>query len=355
MAVYELKQNGFVQVTATTFKDEQLDERGDLQRLLRDQIGIICPDTETMVLAEEFSSWDESARRIDLLGLDRDANLVIIELKRTEDGGHMELQAIRYAAMVSQMTFDQAVEAREKYSKNRGTSEDSRQKILEFLDWSEPQEDQFNQDVRIVLASAEFSKEITTAVLWLNDRDLDIRCMRLKPYKLDNRILVDVQQIIPPPEAAEFQIRIRQKEQRERNARRLVRQWDEESFFAVVKEIDDKKIVEIVQELARFAKDKGSTDPWREAPSAQPRFNFRYRKGDKNPALFQVYKAGPEMRIHFFGLDIAGCTKELNGIGIDMPDDAKERDILLEDFKEKVSLEEFKKVIERAAKGLAQS
>jgi len=32
-------------------------------------------------------------------------------LKRTEDGGHLELQAIRYAAMVSTMTFDQAVSA----------------------------------------------------------------------------------------------------------------------------------------------------------------------------------------------------------------------------------------------------
>lgn len=29
------------------------------------------------------------------------ANLVIIELKCTQDGGHMELHAIRYAAMVA--------------------------------------------------------------------------------------------------------------------------------------------------------------------------------------------------------------------------------------------------------------
>jgi hypothetical protein len=32
-----------------------------------------------------------------------------MELKRTEDGGHMELQVIRYAAMVSKMTFDKVV------------------------------------------------------------------------------------------------------------------------------------------------------------------------------------------------------------------------------------------------------
>ncbi len=35
---------------------------------------------------------------------------MVMELKRTEDGGHMELQAIRYAAMVANMTFKKAVE-----------------------------------------------------------------------------------------------------------------------------------------------------------------------------------------------------------------------------------------------------
>ena len=50
--------------------------------------------------------------------------------------------------------------------------------------------------MRIVLVSAEFSKEIT-AVLWLNEHSLDICCVRLKPYNLDGRVLVDVQQPAP--------------------------------------------------------------------------------------------------------------------------------------------------------------
>ncbi|MEO6078609.1 MAG: hypothetical protein ABIQ86_02375 [Steroidobacteraceae bacterium] len=52
--------------------------------------------SDTLVVAEEFGEWDDSRRRIDLPGIDKNANLVVIELKRTEDGGHMELQAIRY-------------------------------------------------------------------------------------------------------------------------------------------------------------------------------------------------------------------------------------------------------------------
>ncbi|HEX6985418.1 MAG TPA: DUF4268 domain-containing protein, partial [Planctomycetaceae bacterium] len=55
--------------------------------------------------------------------------------------------------------------------------------------------------------------------LWLNERGLDIRCVRMKPYAYDGRLLIDVQQVIPLPEAEEYQVRIRAKEQRERVAR----------------------------------------------------------------------------------------------------------------------------------------
>lgn len=217
MALYEVTSDNLTKITQTTFDQAGLRERTDLQRLLRKQIDVILPDT--LIIAEEFGEWEESKRRIDLLGLDDKANLIVIELKRTEDGGHMELQAIRYAAMVSKMTFERAVEIYSEYLAKDGSNTDARTAILEFLDWQEPNEDSFAQDVRIVLVSADFSKEITTAILWLNEHDLDIRCIRLTPYQDEGRVLIDVQPIIPLPEAAEYQIQIRKKEQKERHER----------------------------------------------------------------------------------------------------------------------------------------
>jgi hypothetical protein len=192
MPIFEITQTEIRTITPTTFAAAGVRERADLQRLLRSQIGVISPDT--LVLAEEFCDWDDSKRRIDLLGIDHDANLIVIELKRTEDGGHMELQSIRYAAMVSTMTFEKVVEIHEAYLRNLGKSDDARSSILEFLGWQAPDEDAFAQDVRIVLASAEFSKEVTTAVLWLNDRGLDIRCVRMVPYDDGGRIFVHVRE-----------------------------------------------------------------------------------------------------------------------------------------------------------------
>jgi RecB family endonuclease NucS len=49
-------------------------------------------DDRCHLVAAEFGDWEDSRRRIDLLAIDKAANLVVIELKRTEDGGHMELE-----------------------------------------------------------------------------------------------------------------------------------------------------------------------------------------------------------------------------------------------------------------------
>lgn len=209
MALYEFTKDSMVEIPTTTYASLGLKERDDVQRVLREHIDAISPDT--LILAEEFGQWEDSKRRIDLLGLDRDGCLVVIELKRTEDGGHMELQALRYAAMVSTLKFEHAVEVHQKYRESRGLSSDSAEStIREFLD-AEDGPIAFSNQVRIVLASADFSKEITSTVLWLNAQGLDIVCFRMRPYAFQERVLLDVQQVIPLPEAAAFQVAIREK------------------------------------------------------------------------------------------------------------------------------------------------
>jgi len=217
MAIFQAVKGKLVPIDPTTFSEAGFRERADLQQLLKQQIEVIAPDV--LIIAEEFGDWADSRRRIDLLGLDKEANLVVIELKRTEDGGHMELQALRYAAMVSALRFDEAVVTFAQYLSRIGDEGDARARLLEFLAWEEPDVEEFPKDVRLILASAEFSKEITTTVLWLNDHGLDVKCVRLRPYNDAGRLLIDVQQVIPLPEAVDYQTRIRDKKVVERAAR----------------------------------------------------------------------------------------------------------------------------------------
>lgn len=211
MPLYEITASEFRPINESSLLAFRLRERDDLQRMLRTQIEVLGEDL--FVLTEEFGEWEDSRRRIDLLAIDTEANLVVIELKRTNDGGHMELQAIRYAAMVSTMTFERAEQIHAEFlARNSDNPEESRSRLLGFLGWEEPDEERFAQGVRIVLVSEDFGKELTTAVLWLRERDIDIRCVRLQPYLDGEKRLVDVQQIIPLPEANDYQIQIREKE-----------------------------------------------------------------------------------------------------------------------------------------------
>ncbi len=220
MPLFELADLGISEVQRTTFEELRIRERYDLQRLLRKSIQVI--DSELYVIAEEFGEWEDARRRIDLLCVDRDRTLVVVEIKRTDDGGHMELQALRYAAMVSTLTFEKAVEAHGEYLRRCDDNRDPRRAILQFLGVAEEgaQDIALSDDVRIVLISADFSREVTTTVLWLNERNLDIRCIRIRPYRWQERILIDVQQVLPLPEAGDYQVKLREKAVEKRAAER---------------------------------------------------------------------------------------------------------------------------------------
>jgi hypothetical protein len=226
MPLFEMTSNVLEPVQSTTFAAEQVLERADLQRLLRSRIDMIVDGV--MVVAEEFGAFTEARRRIDLLGVDRDGRLVVIELKRTADGGHLELQALRYAAMVSVMTFDDLVEHHEHYlaQVEPEAVDEARARLADFLEDVGGEDAVLSREVRLVLMAAGFDREITTTVLWLTDvYGLDIRCVRLTPYKVAERLLLDVQQIIPLPEAGELTVQIRRKQTQARVASSDGRDW----------------------------------------------------------------------------------------------------------------------------------
>lgn len=231
MTLYTFNNKELAEIPNANFGIEKILEC-EIQVALRDKIDAISPDT--LVISEEFSEWSEGARRIDLLGLDKQVNLVVIELKRDETGAHMELQALRYAAMASTLTFKKAIDVYQKYLDKRSLEKNAEQEIKDFLGWDEPLEDQFPTDVRIVLASANFSKELTTTVMWLNERNLDIRCVRLQPYKLDDRVLLDIEQIIPLPEAEDYQVKVREQLEERRAAAKTSRDTTKYLFMGNV-------------------------------------------------------------------------------------------------------------------------
>lgn len=214
MPLYVITNTELKPVASTTFANQAILERKHLQAMLmRDPSPL---GEGLMVLCEEYTNWQDSNRRIDLLCLSRDRSLVVVEIKRTEDGGHMELQAIRYAAMVSSMTLDQAIDAHARTLGGDDAREKARDAVLAHLGLDSDDEDELTGSVSVILAAADFSTELTTSVMWLNEQGLDIRCVRFKPYSHQSQVLVDVTQIIPLPEAEDYLVKMREQQDEKR-------------------------------------------------------------------------------------------------------------------------------------------
>ena len=88
--LYDMTDGALIKVSSTTFKEEKVLERTHLQAAIRDNIDVLGSDL--LVVAEEFGDFEDTHRRIDLLCVDKTARLVVVELKRTEDGGHMSFK-----------------------------------------------------------------------------------------------------------------------------------------------------------------------------------------------------------------------------------------------------------------------
>jgi hypothetical protein len=266
MAIFRITDSAIEKVGETTFAQEKLLERRDLQRLVKADISVLSPDL--MVIKDEFGEWEDSKRRIDLLCLDKDAHLVVVELKRTEEGEHMDLQAIRYAAMVSSMTFEKLIDTHAQFIGGESAHQRAESAILSFLNFDSAADAQLSDDVKIILVSSDFSIELTTAVLWLNKQGLDVTCIRLKPYRLGGQLLVDIQQVIPLPEAEDYETKIRAQQQESRRA--------ESERNAIFRRFWRHLIERSKAKTSRFAGLTGSKDNWIGTSIGRNGFNLNF-------------------------------------------------------------------------------
>ena len=231
MAIYKMSEDKkeLVEVAPTSFGEQGLLERADLQRLLRDQPGVL--EEGLLIISEEFGNWQDSNRRIDLLGLDAQGRLVVVELKRGDTGQHMDLQAVRYAAMVANMTVQQTVNNFQDYLEKRAGEPDAEPieedaaetRLREHLRMEELDNQAIHTEMpRIILVSENFGKELTTCVMWLNDSWMqgtgsEIKCIRLQPHRNVGETLIETSIVVPLPEASDYRTQLRDREQETRS------------------------------------------------------------------------------------------------------------------------------------------
>lgn len=206
----------FEKIDSTSFLDLDIWERKHIQEWIRQAPEIL--GEQLLVVSIEFDRFVNSSDRLDVLAIDRQGNIVVIELKRDAYAGYSDLQAVRYAAMVSSMTIENLIPYYNSYQKkylneDNVSNEKSRTNIEEFVNIDSFEE--LSSKPRIILCSENFSQEITTTVLWLNQSGLDISCVRITPHRIKDQIVIVPNKIIPLQEAKQYLIDIQKKEEQQ--------------------------------------------------------------------------------------------------------------------------------------------
>src|ERR1035437_8461379 len=92
-------------MTPMSCSDLGVKERQDLENWIIQEPRILGLGAELLLITTEYDRFDKSDKRLNLLALDRSGNLVVIELKLDAAKTLADLQAVRYAAFCSTMTF----------------------------------------------------------------------------------------------------------------------------------------------------------------------------------------------------------------------------------------------------------
>src|SRR5215218_6829185 len=185
-------------LTPKTFTELGVLERFDVQEWIAGSPGIL--GEELLMIAKELEL--PTHIRIDLLAVDKNANLVIVELKRDASGNTVEWQAIKYASYCSTFTTEQIFTFHAEYLQS--SIEEAQSKIEQFID-EEPSGLNQGQSQRIILVAREFHSDVASAVLWLRDFGVDITCIRLRAYEdSGGDLFINPEIIIPLPEARDY-------------------------------------------------------------------------------------------------------------------------------------------------------
>lgn len=185
-------------VKEVDFSDLDVTERADIQEWVAANPNILGEDL--LVIAKEFSGFDRTRERPDLIGIDRDGKLVVVELKRDDSGTEVHWQAIKYASYLRDASADDLIEM---LARHRDADEKDASRLLsEHVGADDDVANVLNNDQRVILVSHRFPAEVTSAALWLNEKALRplVTCVTLIPYAGDDQGLhILASTIIPIP------------------------------------------------------------------------------------------------------------------------------------------------------------
>jgi hypothetical protein len=203
------------QLQIRTFSELGFKERQHLQRWIADTPEVL--GEPLLIIQEEFDGFNDTNERLDLLALDKEGNIVVIENKLDDTGRDVTWQVLKYASYCSTLTKDNIRQIFQAHLDKQGNGEQATESLSDFFNGTEYEDLVLNQlqTQRVIMIAGKFRKEVTSTALWLINYKLRVQCFKASIYSLGEELILDIEQIIPTKDAADYIISMADKTQEE--------------------------------------------------------------------------------------------------------------------------------------------
>lgn len=186
---------------------------------------------DLLVLGHQLAEFEEDKDRLDVLALDKTGEIVLIELKVSEDFRVTDLQALAYAGAYAKRTAKDFAATLLRHMRKQAsndpaaagdpglTIEDARAAIVSFIEVDDFAEWEPSQHVRIKLVAPNFPRRVLQTVKWLGDvysvrlEAITIRLFETAPQKYS----IAFERLLPLPSEEQFDMTVREREERKRH------------------------------------------------------------------------------------------------------------------------------------------
>ncbi len=217
MYLIDLAQNKISKpINKVSFSNWWFKERQHLQERIAQNPDVL--GEKLLIVQKEFDGFEDTNERLDLLALDTKWNIVVIENKLDDTGRDVVRQALKYASYTSTLTKEQIRQIFQSYLDKQWWWS-AIDELTIFFDNIEYEELTLNQwqSQRIILVAWSFRKEVTSTALWLINFNIAVQCFKVGLFELDGKLMLDIEQIIPTKDAADYIISMGNKHQEERS------------------------------------------------------------------------------------------------------------------------------------------
>jgi hypothetical protein len=161
------------------FKADHREE--DLESLLETNPDVILEE-ELMIIGRQIVTNLNTS--LDLLGLDRTGNVVVLELKRDKTPRDTIAQALEYASYIEQLNYNQLEEIYQKYTDSQGLSLSEQHRT--FFGLEDGETVNYNKEQHITVIGSDITREIKQQATYLNRKGIPTTCVEFKYFETES-------------------------------------------------------------------------------------------------------------------------------------------------------------------------